>query len=206
MKKLAAIALLTLSAAPVFAGDIYVVGSVGRSSADINKNDIDSALVSAGATGVSSSLDKNDTGYKLQLGYQFNQNFAVEGGYIDLGKATYSASFTGGSASASVKATGWNVAAVGILPINDAFSVFGKVGTIDAKVEANVSASGPGGTASGSASATKWKTLWGVGATYNISKQVGVRVEYEQFNNLGDKNTTGEADVSLVSAGVVFKF
>lgn len=206
MKKLVAIAALAVATAPAFAGDVYVLGSVGRSTLDLDKSEIDRDLVAAGAANLSSSLDKSDTAYKLQLGYQFNQNFAVEGGYIDLGKGGYAASFTGGVANASVKATGWNISAVGILPINDTFSVFGKVGAIDAKVEANVSATGTGGTASGSASATKWKTLWGVGATYNLSKQVGIRLEYEEFNNLGDKNTTGEGDVSLVSAGVVFKF
>lgn len=206
MKKFVAVALLAAAAVPAVAGEVYVVGSVGRSSIDIDQNDVDSDLVAAGAVGVSSNLDDNDTGYKLQLGYQYNKNFAVEGGYIDLGKAKYSASFAGGSADASVKASGWNISAVGILPINDSFSVFGKVGAIDGKVKIDVSASGPGGTASGSESATKWKTLWGAGATYNISKQIGVRFEYEKFNNLGDDDTTGEDDVDLVSAGVVFKF
>jgi len=207
MKKLALVALFAATvAAPAFAGDVYVVGSVGQSTMDINKGELDSALTSAGATGVSSSLDKTDTAYKIQLGYQFNQYFAVEGGYVDLGKGTYSASFTGGSAHADAKASGVNIAAVGILPLGESFSLFGKLGFIDAKVETSVSANGPGGSASGSVSSTKWKNNWGVGATYNVNKQLGVRVEYEQFNKLGDSNTTGEADVNLLSAGVVYKF
>lgn len=94
------------------------------------------------------------------VGYRFNQNFAVEGGYVDLGKASYSANFTGGNAN------------------------------------------GPGS----SASSTNWKPNFGIGGTYNVDKQLGIRVEYERFSNLGDTNTTGEVNVDLMSAGVVYKF
>lgn len=44
------------------------------------------------------------------VGYRFNQNFAVEGGYVDLGKASYSANFTGGNANgpgSSASSTNW---------------------------------------------------------------------------------------------------
>lgn len=197
---------VALAASTIACAEGYVVGSIGRSDIGINKADLDGALTSAGATAVSSTVNNNDTGYKVQLGYQINPNFAVEGGYVDLGKASYSATFTGGSANASVKAAGLNIAALGILPINDSVSLFGKLGFIDAKVTANVSATGPGGTASASASSTKWKTNYGVGGTYNVSKQVGIRVEYEQFSKLGDSNSTGTSNVNLLSAGVVFKF
>ena len=118
----------------------------------------------------------------------------------------YSASYAGGSANASTKASGFNVAAVGILPVNESFSLFGKLGVIDGKVEETVSATGPGGSANASEKTTKWKGNYGVGATYNINKQVGVRAEYERFSKLGDSNTTGTSDVDLFSLGAVFKF
>jgi OOP family OmpA-OmpF porin len=207
MKKIALIALLaTVAAAPAFAGDVYVVGSVGRSAIDVNKGDLDNAVTSAGATGLSSSLDKNDTAYKVQIGYQFNQNFALEGGYVDLGKANYSANYTGGNLNAIVKASGLNIVAVGILPLNESFSIFGKVGVIHAKVEVSATGTGPGGSASASDSSTDWKPNFGIGGTYNISKQLGIRAEYERFQKLGNSDTTGEANVDLLSAGVMYKF
>jgi OOP family OmpA-OmpF porin len=206
IKALAAIALLAASVTPALAGDIYVLGAIGRSSVYEDNSQIDRELVSAGATNVSSSIDRTDTGYKLQLGYQFNPNFAVEGGYVSLGKMKYSATFTGGSATLEGKASGWNIAAVGILPINDAFSAFGKLGVIRAKLETNVSATGPGGSASGSTNATNWKPTWGFGGIYNINKAVGVRLEYERFQKLGDNDTTGQPNVDLLSAGVAYKF
>lgn len=206
MKKLALIVLLATATAPTFAGNVYVVGSVGLSTFDIDKNELDNVLTTVGVTGLSSSLDKRDTGYKVQVGYQFNQNFALEGGYVDLGKASYSANYTGGSATANVEASGLNVSALGIMPINESFSVFGKLGVIRAKVEENGIATDTGGSASGSASSTDWKPNFGIGGTYNINTQLGIRAEYERFNQLGDSDTTGEADVDLLSAGVVYKF
>ena len=206
MKKYLAIAALTVLATPVFAGDVYLVGSVGLSKVNIDTAAFDTALTNAGAVGVRSTTDDSDTGYKLQVGYKFNPNFAIEGGYIDFGKVSYSATFTGGSANASAKASGWNVDAVGILPINDAFSLFGKVGLIDAKVDVSVSATGPGGSASGSANTTKWRGTYGLGGTYDFTKNVGMRVEYERFSELGDSNNTGKSNVDLYSLGVVYKF
>lgn len=208
MKRLALLALLAATAAtPALAGDFYVVGALGRSDFDIRKSDIDAALNSAGATGISSSFDSYDTAYKVHLGYQFTPYFALEGGYVDLGKADYSASFAGGNGHGDVKATGPTIAALGIVPINDWLSLFGKVGVIDAKVEASVSATGPGGSASTSSSSTRTRANWGVGGTYHVTRQLGIRVEYEQFNKLGDDNTTGKKfDVMLLSAGVVYKF
>ena len=207
MKKLAIATIVAAAfSAPAFAGDIYVVGSVGQSYLHQDKAQIDNTVAEAGATGISSTLNNKDIGYKLQLGYQFNQNFAVEGGWVDLGKVKYSASYAGGSANASTKASGFNVAAVGILPVNESFSLFGKLGVIDGKVEETVSATGPGGSANASEKTTKWKGNYGVGATYNINKQVGVRAEYERFSKLGDSNTTGTSDVDLFSLGAVFKF
>lgn len=207
MHKHALIALLVAAAVtPAYAGSVYVAGSVGRSSADISKSDIDNDLISAGATGVSSKLDKDDTAYKAQVGYQFNENFAVEGGYVDLGKARYSATYSGGRSNASVKSSGPVIAALGIMPLNESFSIFGKLGVIYAKVESSVDATGPGGAASGSSSSTKLKTNWGGGVTYNINKQFGIRAEYEQFRKLGDSSTTGESNVNMLSAGVVYTF
>lgn len=207
MKKLAFVALLvSTTITPAFAGDIYVVGAIGYSNIDTDKGELDRDLAAAGATGISSSLDKNDVGYKFQVGYQFNKYFAVEGGYVDLGKTSYSARFTGGTANADVKVSGPNIAVLGILPLNDSFSVFGKLGGINARVKANVSATGPGGSASASTSSTDFQPNFGIGAIYHVNKQFGIRVELERFSDLGDSSTTGKSDVDLASVGVVFKF
>jgi hypothetical protein len=164
-KKLLLAALFTAAAQTGFAADqssaMYILGSIGQSKVSIDKASFDNDLTTAGATGLSSTTDEKDTGYKLQLGYQYNQSFAIEGGYVDLGKFKYNATYTGGAASAEVKAKGWNIDAVGIAPLNDAFSLLGKIGLIRGKVDTTVSATGPGGAASESVSASKVENhLW----------------------------------------------
>jgi OmpA-OmpF porin, OOP family len=208
MNKLALMVLLAATVStPAFAGDFYLAAAVGRSDFDIQKSDIDDALRAVGVTGISSSFEQYDTAYKVQVGYQFTEYFALEGGYVDLGKSKYSASFTGGNGNGDIKASGANIAVVGILPLHESFSIFGKLGLINAKVETTVSANGPGGSASASTSSTKGRANWGFGATYHVNRQLGVRVEYEQFNKLGDDNTAPKKfDAMLVSAGVVYKF
>lgn len=202
-----AVLLLSLFASgSALAQGMYLYGAIGGTSANLKKSDIDSDLVSAGVTGLASSVDESDVGYKLQLGYMINRNFGVEGGWVDLGKFTYNASFIGGSANGDIKASGFNIAGIGVLPLDNNFSLFGKLGTINAKVKASVSATGPGGAASGSASDTEWSPNYGLGVMYNLSPKMAIRAEWERFDKLGDKNKTGEGDVDLWSVGLRFSF
>jgi len=55
-------------------------------------------------------------------------------------------------------------------------------------------------------SATKTKSYLGVGAAYNFNEQLGLHLAWERFNNLGDKDKTGESDVDLVSLGLKLNF
>ena len=209
MKQVAA-ALITLSAAStVFAADdsgAYILGAVGASKVAIDKASIDDALTSVGVTGLSSTTDETDTGYKLQLGYKLNQNFAIEGGYVDLGEFTYDATFTGGTGKETAKVDGWNIVAMGILPLGDTYSLLGRLGAIRAKVDATASATGPGGSALDNAKATKNSFTYGLGVAYNMSKSTSIRLDYDRYAKLGDKNSTGEGDVDLYSLAVGYKF
>ena len=204
IKQITAATILSVAMASAFAGDWYGVGSIGQSKTkDSFKSTFDSGLPAGGLT---SSMDDTDTGYKLQLGYKFTPNWAIEGGYVDLGKLNYNATYTGppaGNASGEVKAHGWNVAGVGTYPLNNQFSLFGKLGVIDAKIEGSLNDTNGNG---GSISKTKVKTNWGLGANYNVSKQWGLRAEWERFSKLGDSNSIGESDVDLLSVGLVYNF
>jgi OmpA-OmpF porin, OOP family len=204
MKKIALVALLAAFAAPAMAEGLYVVGSVGQSKADVDKNELDGSARSL--AGFHSSVDDTDTAYKLQLGYQVNQYFAVEGGYINFGKTTYHASAPGQTGSSESKAEGVNLDAVGILPVTDRLSVFAKAGAVYAKVKYSYAVHTGLGDSTGSADSTDLKGTWGVGASFDVTKNLAIRAEYEQFHKLGNKDKTGEANVDLMSAGVVYKF
>lgn len=187
----------------------YAGLSGGQSRADSDASELDSTFRSLGFTS-SSTVDKTDAGWKLFAGYQFNPNFAVEGGYVDLGKFSFSttvtaapAGFTTGSLSGDVKTkNGLFLDAVGIIPLQNNFSLFGKLGIYSIKTE--LSASGPSGSLT--QSSTDSDLHWGIGAGYDFNKNVAARLEWERFNDVGNKDKTGEANVDLLSVGVVYKF
>jgi OOP family OmpA-OmpF porin len=124
----------------------------------------------------------------------FHKNFGAEIAYVDLGKATV----TSGGQTVEAKASGEVVSLVGVLPIGEQFSLFARLGFINGTVKL----SGPGG----SVDSTDVKTTYGVGAGFNFTRQLGVRLNWDKFAKLGDSNTTGESDVDMISVGVVFKF
>lgn len=154
--------LLSLAASSALAGDFYVGASIGRSSVDMGRSETDAALVSAGATGLRSSVDEHDTHYGLSLGYQLNPYLAFELGYADFGGARYRSSFTGGTARAQIDAHGWTASVLGILPVGEKFSLFGRLGGIHAKVEVevDVDVTGPGGAAAGTAQDRDWSAAF----------------------------------------------
>lgn len=134
------------------------------------------------------SCDDEDTGLKIFGGFKFTPNIAVEGAWIDLGEV--SASGPGGSAT--VEADGFQIAAVGILPINPQWSLFGKVGAFMWDASA---------TASSGASASDDGTdiMFGFGGMWNITPQFGLRAEWERFD-------VDSEDVDFLSVGIQFNF
>jgi len=197
--------LLSLAASSTLAGDFYVGASLGRSNVDMDRSETDAVLVSAGATGLRSSVDEHDTHYGLSLGYQLNPYLAFELGYADFGSARYRASFTGGGARAHLDAHGWTASVLGILPVGEKFSIFGRLGGIHAKVEADVDVTGPGGAAAGTAQDRDWSGLYGAGVVYALTPSIGLRGEFTRYDSLGGSNT-GSGDVDTWSLGALFRF
>lgn len=205
-----------LSAHAAHAADLvgwYGGISVGQSEAQDapSASEINSALTGAGLTVTGTSVDDTDTGWKLFAGYQFNKYFALEGGYVNLGRFdanTTVTAFNGtpitptsGSANVKVK-DGLYLDAMGILPISDTFSVFGKLGAYSLKTELSVS----GGGGSASEDARNSDLTYGIGLSYAFNKELGIRAEWERFEKVGDEDKTGQSDIDLLSIGLTYQF
>jgi OOP family OmpA-OmpF porin len=201
LPKLVPLALLGL-VGTASAGDLYLLGAVTHSKTSLDRSTFDTDLKNAGAAGLSSGDRGNGNQWRLQLGYDFSPNFALEAGYIDFGKARYSASYGGGTANGTLKAGGLDIAALGILPLTDSISLFGKAGLVAAKVKSSLSSS----LVSSSDSSNEVRPLLGIGAGFKLSESLQLRTEYEHVSGLGKSGTTGKMNDNLVSLGLAYRF
>ena len=165
----------------------YIGASVGQSDAD-DSNAVPGLITSG-------TVDGKDTGFKFFGGYQFNQNFGLELAWVDLGKASYSGTFSGLPVTGgSVKTSGLNVSAVGTLPLGAGFALFGKAGIFAWEATANDTTGGL--PFSGKDDGADFS--FGVGASYDLTKNFAIRAEWERFKAVGD--------IDLLSVGLVYRF
>lgn len=140
----------------------------------------------------------NATGFKMYGGYQFNPYLAVELQYVDFGE--YKADQ--GSYHGTVKTSGLGMSAVGLWPLSDQFSLFGKLGAIskmrdykeDDRAYRNEGKS------------TKVAALLGVGAEYRFTTGLSLRAEYEHAGKTGLGDDDAKLANKLLSVGVRYQF
>ena len=127
-------------------------------------------------------------------GYKFNAYFAVEGQYTGIGKVT-------DNVSGSAKADALSLTAVGILPLNDAFDVYGKLGVAatKSKVSSGLNAYDD---------ATHTGATYGLGAEYHFDKAISMRVGWDHYKAEVDVTGGGSKsfDSNVTTVGVVYHF
>ena len=175
----------------VFSGDFYVGASIGLSDSDASLS-----AIGAGATG---SIDDTDTGWKLYGGYRINENIAIEGGYVDLGTNSASATLGGTSITGSGDFTGLTLAGVVGTNVTQSVGIFAKAGLILWDMEA----SGSSGSTFLAVDDDGTELTFGVGVNMRINSNVKARIEWERFKTkpLGD-----DLDFNLLSGGIVIDF
>lgn len=183
MKQLVLTLIAAAIAAPAFAGNVYVGGSVGRAEQKLSADGI--------------SMSDNDTGTKVVGGYQVTPAVGVEAGYAILGESNIS----GGGYAVGAEPKSFYVAVTGTMPLTPVVAGFVKLGA--AHTRSDVFASDRNFFYSGKAKNTS--VLAGVGASYAINKQLSLVVEYEHFGKVvSEEGVSLKAD--LLSAGVRFQF
>ena len=183
-------------AAAAVAGSLFAAQSLAQPyvGASFGQSDIDESVAAGLIT--SGTVDGEDTGFKIFGGYQLNRNFALEAAYVDLGEASYSGSFFGAPVTGGkVEISGINLSAVGILPLAEKFSLFGKLGMFLWDSEA----SDVTGGVPFNDKADGTDLSFGVGAGYELGRNLLLRAEWERFD-------ASDSDVDLLSIGVAFRF
>jgi OOP family OmpA-OmpF porin len=166
----------------------YLGGSIGQTEFKDFCKDIQAP---GGITG--GSCDEKDKSWKFFGGYQVNRHLAVEGSFINWGETSVNGTFAGLPTSGTAEVTSWGIAGVGILPLGERFSLFGKLGFLRTEAEVRVNVAGFPGT--GDESETE--AHFGLGARFNLTNRFGARLEWERAN---------DTKADMLSIGLQYRF
>jgi OOP family OmpA-OmpF porin len=183
--------------------------SIGSSKSNVNAGEVNDFLRSLGYGSPSTSAEDKDSIYKFSLGYRFSPVVSVEAFYADLGKyntRTTVTTPTAGTVSADYKAKGYGVDLVLAAPMTPEFSVYGRVGVMQAKTEATFGSTGSVGLFFNQGSRNKTGQHYGLGMQYELTPALALRGEVETYRKLGDDSTGGELKVDVLSLGAIFRF
>ncbi|KQZ39800.1 outer membrane beta-barrel protein [Duganella sp. Root1480D1] len=114
-----------------------------------------------GDVGTSKPKDvKSETSYGVFGGYKFNDNFAIEAGLRRLGNWKED--------GIDDKVNQFSLSAIGSLPVADQLSVYGRLGynRVEEKFEGEKE--------------SRNKALFGLGVSYQITKEISARVEWQR--------------------------
>lgn len=166
----------------VFAGDegFYAGLNVGDGKLNIqttNGLDKSSSIVSGGV-----------------LGYKFTKYLGLEGQYTGIGKIT-------DNSKGTVKGDAASLTAIGFLPLNDEFNLYGKLGVAatKTKVSSNLAPMND---------ATRTALTYGLGGEYNLNKNIGMRLGWDHYNAAVDMSGSNKNNVNanVITVGAVYNF
>jgi OOP family OmpA-OmpF porin len=142
------------------------------------------------------SSDERGRAFRVYGGYQLNESFGLQAGYVRLGRLDDR--FTVGLAAVKQSVSGRSlyVAGTGRLPLGESFALTGKLGLSFGKTSGtNVLAS------SDSLIGSKRSLLVGLGGEYRLNRDVALTVDYESYGKLSNKLIAG-----ALFAGARFSF
>ena len=151
------------------------------------------------ALGFKTKNDNTGFGGGIDAGYQFTQNIAAEAGVYMMPQATYKLTLDGLTVGKPKVTNNFIYAAAkGILPFSNGFNLFGKLGIAGVQQTGNHAAKT---LMDGFKNRTGAAVLLGLGAGYNITKQVSVNVQA-----LGTSKS-GKIPANLIgTVGVAYHF
>lgn len=201
-------AALLLGAAPALAqsGKTYFQINLGRSNSD-RSGSMDTYWQTLGSSqgtpSSTSASESSDSAWKFQLGGYKNENVAIEGGMVQFGRASYSASYAKGEAGRTVDATGYNLGMVGLIPFSSGFAPLVKFGGAYFQVQEQLNL--PGSTLTNKKTADLFTYYYGFGLSWDFSPNLFFAAEGLTFADIG-VDSTSKSNVRLITFGAGFRF
>ncbi len=199
---LASLSIFTVTSVLAQDASHYYGGvAVGSSRTDLNASRVTEGLL-PGVSALTTTTDKKDTAYKLFGGYQFNRNIALEGGYFNLGKQSFTANTSpAGTLAGETKVHGVNLDLVGTMPLTQRFSAQARIGAQHAWSRSNFSGTGAASAVPTSSKNNDTNLKVGLGVQYEITPAVWVRADVDRYrikDAVGSHNNVTVASMSLV--------
>jgi len=182
-----------------------------------NENYLASTLAGQGvpSRNIAVSTQDSNVGYEATFGYRFNRYVAGEIGLVQYGelssRATGELDPGGGFVPASLKLTfragGPIFSVIGILPFNDRFEMYGRVGLLFASSQREINFQIDGRTAgAGGGKGDSSETVYGAGFAWHINPMYTVRGEYQHVSDIGQADRTGTEKLSVIGVGLIVRF
>jgi len=226
--KIALITAMALVAGSAVAADsgFYAGAGIGYGKININSDKIDNNFNSYTSSEElpleirNSDVGQGATPYSLTVGYKWMPYFATELSYIDLGNADYTGKVYNtvldenvGKIKGTWNAKGWPVSVLGIWPIDESWSVFGRVGVFIGDVKLKAKAVYDGGElvcgfdscAKGNESQSSTEFIGGVGTDFNFMDTWTARLEWQAMPSLGN-NKVGDGNWNNIQFSILYNF
>lgn len=183
----------------------YIGANIGQSKAKIDDARIASRLLGSGLTTTSIADNDTDTAYKIFGGYKLNKNIALEAGIFNLGQFGYTATTVpAGTLNGNVNLDGVNLDVVGMLPITEKFSGFGRLGWSYAEARGTFTTSGAVAPTDTNPNKRFTNYKAGLGLQYDFNEALGLRGEWERYRVNDAVGSDG--DIQMYSIGLVYRF
>ena len=211
MKKiLLLVALFASGPALAQAPGWYIGGGVGTTKADFVRSDFTTTGLATGTY----SADDDDVAGRIFGGYRVASNWAVEFGLASLGRYKHRYNNAGNVAVYDYDASALTVAAAASLPVGGGVSLNGRLGIAFAATELRLRRNN--GTANPPFCPDSWwysdcssestNLYWGLGAQFDVSPHWGIRLDYDNYGEVGAEFETGRADIETWSVNFVWRF
>jgi OOP family OmpA-OmpF porin len=172
-----------VASAQRFPEGFYVGGSLGYGKAKTFCTD---PALAGGTAG----CDASSLAWRLLGGYQFNRNFALEGGYHSLGKGKF--------AGSELTFDAFEASGLFMMPLGD-WSLLGRLGFMRGAARG-------GGAITGRKESNNDIT-YGAGIQYELSRSFAIRGEWQRYPGLGGPPSFGgDTDVDVWSFGALYRF
>lgn len=157
-KSLLSLPIVLFLSPPLLAEGFYAGASIGMTQIEDEEQGL--------------SFDDSAFGWRIHGGYEFNDNFAVEGAYFDSGEAEDTVS----GQSVEVELTGFLVSLVGMIPVGgDNTRLFAKLGYYDGEAEASAGGITVEDDESG--------LSIGAGIRYDLANNFSLRGDFDWFDS-----------------------